>query len=69
MTKARLGMVIDPAALAIWQQLATDTESYPQSGPGAKRDNKRGAVNVLMERIVLEHPTLVGIIREALRDE
>jgi hypothetical protein len=65
MTKERLGMVIDPEAKAIWQQLATDTESYPQAGPGAKLDNRRGAINVLMERVA-DDPRLVEIIRKAL---
>jgi hypothetical protein len=66
MTKARLGMVIDPTALAIWQQLATDTDSYPRSGPGAKLDNRKAAVSRVMERVAANE-ALVRVIREALK--
>ena len=66
--KKQLGMVIDDQARATWQRLATETGSFPVSGPGAKPGQQVGAINRLLERIA-ERPDLVSYILEALKDD
>ena len=67
-TKQRLSMVINPQAIITLQRLATETDSFPVSGPTAKPGQQVGAINRLLERIA-ERPDLVSYILEALKDD
>ena len=65
-TKIQYGMVIDPTALAALRKLATETESFPLSGPGAKKGEEYGAVSIMLERIV-DNPSIVATIKRYLK--